>query len=64
MQDSRCSVLTDITDRQTDRDMTGADGRLEISAADIREIYMYSYPTGESLDGLITHSTCRPPLLI
>ena len=24
----------------------------------IREIYMYSYPTGESLDGLITHSTC------
>jgi hypothetical protein len=22
----------------------------------IREIYMYSYPTGESLDGLITHS--------
>jgi hypothetical protein len=21
----------------------------------IREIYMYSYPTGESLDGLITH---------
>jgi hypothetical protein len=22
----------------------------------IREIYMYSYPTGESLDGLITHN--------
>eukprot|EP01047_Picozoa_sp_COSAG01_P035353 COSAG01_NODE_2707_length_7219_cov_7.643399_2_plen_93_part_00 len=23
---------------------------------DICEIYMYSYPTGESLDGLITHN--------
>jgi hypothetical protein len=27
-----------------------------MKVAIIREIYMYSYPTGESLDGLITHS--------